>query len=722
MDAAKNWFNGLEDTDRRNLGVGVAVGVTAASGVLLWQATKAVPVPPVEDYAPASHSALSQYEEGTHFVTASDAEHPLRMGKTGVASLAPRTVVDVLKAATSNFPDHPALKVERPEGTWVTWTWQQYWADIHTAARAFVALGLGRFQAVNIMGFNCPEWHIANMAAIVAGGKAAGIYSTNDASACKYIIDHSQGVIAVVEDQGQLAKLLAIRDELPHLQAIVMWTGEVPAGTNVDGKVAVYTWAAMMELGKGAGAASLQAEVEDRVVSQKTSHCCTLIYTSGTTGNPKAVMLSHDNLTWTTTVLATRLDQTTERPQEEHVLSYLPLSHVAAQLIDMHFPMGRQASGVPTTTWFARPTALKGTLGLTLRAARPTMFFGVPRVWEKMMESMKKAGASGGGLSKKIAAWAKAKGLEGHHARQVGGSGMFPAGYGIAKKLVFSKVRAKLGLDRCRTMISGAAPISRETLDFFGSLDVPIMEVYGMSECTGPQTLGAPTGFKTGSCGRVIPGAAIMIQHEEGRDAEGEGEICFRGRHIMMGYMGDPDKTQKAIDRQGWLHSGDVGRMDQDGFLFITGRIKELIVTAGGENIAPVPIEAGLKALCPAISNCMMVGDRRKYNVVLVTLKTKPSPTADGTYTSELTAEAAVVSANSKTVDEAINDPSWRAYLEQGITENNKVVVSRAAKIQKFVILPTDFSIPGGELGPTLKLKRPQVMKKYAAVIDSLYQ
>lgn len=283
----------------------------------------------------------------------------------------------------------------------------------------------------------------------------------------------------------------------------------------------------------------------------------------------------------------------------------------------------------------------------------------------------------------------------------------------------FKKVRLALGLDRCRFCFTGAAPIQMETLNFFGALGIPVDEVYGMSECAGPTTLGVPTARKFGSCGKIMPGCEIKLEHQEGRDKEGEGEICYRGRHIMMGYMNNPEKTRETIDADGWLHSGDVGRMDEDGFYYITGRIKELIITAGGENIAPVPIENALKEALPAISNCMMVGDKKKYNVMLVTLKT--TALSDGTFTNTLAAEAALVSA-AKTIQEAKDDESWVEYLENGRSYANDKAVSRASKVQKIAILPTEFSIEGGELGPTLKLKRHKVMEKYQDIIDALYQ
>jgi len=289
---------------------------------------------------------------------------------------------------------------------------------------------------------------------------------------------------------------------------------------------------------------------------------------------------------------------------------------------------------------------------------------------------------------------------------------------GTAEKIL-SQVRIKLGLDRCKFQMTGAAPIAKETLRYFGSINLPVYELYGMSESTGPHTLSYPGHYLIGSCGPVLPGCEIKIDHEPTRDKASEGEILFRGRHIMLGYMKDEAKTREAIDDDGWLHSGDVGRVDSYGFCHITGRIKELIITAGGENIAPVPMEDAVKAKLPATANIMMAGDKRKYNVCLITLRLKAND--DGLFTNELIGEALKIGAKAKTVEEAMKEDVWKKYIEGGIAAANKETVSNASKIQKFRILPTDFGVATGELTATLKLKRPVVSEKYAAIIDEMY-
>jgi len=464
--------------------------------------------------------------------------------------------------------------------------------------------------------------------------------------------------------------------------------------------------------------------MERRISEIKPSQCCTLIYTSGTTGPPKAVMLSHDNCTWNCKSLLESLKQM-DWNGDHGIISYLPLSHIAAQITDIHAPLAIMThfSGNVTVT-FARPDALKGSLAITLKATQPTIFFGVPRVWEKMEETIKAIGKKTTGVTKMIGDWAKSKGKQGHEAYQVDGSKVYPDGYNVAKKLVFDRIKNQLGFDRLQLAVSGAAPIKKSTIEYFGCLGINIVEVYGMSESTGMHTLGLSFHNRTGSVGPTNIGLETIIVHEPTRDKKGEGEVCMRGRNVMMGYMYDSDKTKEAIDNEGLLHSGDVGRKDEKSLVYITGRIKELIITAGGENIAPVPIESFIKTNCPALSNVMIIGDKRKYLTALVTLKVKQNlETME--FGNELTGTALDVSSDCKTVDDARNDEKWKAYINDGFTNYNNdkdACVSNAQKIQYWRILDGDFSVPKDEMTSTLKLKRAVIHKNYEKVVESMYE
>eukprot|EP00735_Rhodelphis_limneticus_P003574 TRINITY_DN1505_c0_g1::TRINITY_DN1505_c0_g1_i1::g.28184::m.28184 TRINITY_DN1505_c0_g1::TRINITY_DN1505_c0_g1_i1::g.28184 ORF type:complete len:655 (+),score=175.46,sp/Q5ZKR7/ACBG2_CHICK/50.46/0.0,AMP-binding/PF00501.23/1.1e-88,Cas_Cas2CT1978/PF09707.5/0.0057,Cas_Cas2CT1978/PF09707.5/6.4e+03 TRINITY_DN1505_c0_g1_i1:51-1967(+) len=623
-----------------------------------------------------------------------DGSRRIQLGE-GAASREPKTVIQVAIDAVQKYPDNPALKLKE-NGEWKAVTFREYIDLIRKVAKSFIKSGLDVHQSVGIIGFNSLEWVVADLAAIFAGGHAAGIYTTNGAEACHYIADHSEAAVIVCEGRKQMEKFLQIRERLPHLKKIVVYGPDaVPEDPDV------MHWNDFINYGADISDDVLAA----RIAGQKPEHCCTLIYTSGTTGNPKAVMISHDNITWTASTI---VDMLSLGPDTQ-MISYLPLSHIAAQMIDVY---GTFFHG--GCVWFADPDALKGSLATTLREVRPTVFFGVPRVWEKIQEKLKQIGSRNTGLLKWIADWAKQKGLEGFYAQQRGEA--LPWFWTLAKLAVFDRVSYGLGFDRCQLFLTGAAPINMDTLEYFASLNVPIMELYGMSECSGPQTVNLPGAAKIGSCGKAIPGVQMIIENP---DKDGNGEICFAGRHIMMGYMKNVSSTAETIDSNAYLHSGDVGKIDKDGFLFITGRIKELIITAGGENIPPIVIEDGIKREGPAISNVMVIGDKRKYLTCLITLKT--ASTDEGA-SDQLVAEAAQIDPSVQTTQDAMKSEAVRKYIEHAITEyNTKHAVSNAQKVQKFRLLPQDFTVPGGELTPTLKLKRRVVCQKYEAMIEEMY-
>ncbi len=585
-----------------------------------------------------------------------------------------KTVMDVFEATAKANASRPALKVKRG-GRWQTTTWAQYRDGVRLAARGFIKLGLEPGNGVSIIGFNSPEWTIANIGGVYAGGTPVGIYTTNTPDQCHYVAEHSDSNIAVVENAEQLAKFLEIWDRLPKLKAVVMMEGS-------HDHEKVHSWDELLKMGEETPEADLEARIE----AQDPDDVCELIYTSGTTGNPKGVMLSHDNLTWTAYAAQSEIGGS----PDDVTLSYLPFSHIAEQIMSMHNPI---LAG--SCTVFAESIDL---LGDNLREIRPTMFLAVPRVWEKIQAKMVEAGKQNTGLKKKIAAWARGVGLAAGYADQAGaGKPMF---YGLADKLVFSKVRDKLGLDRSRIQITSAAPISRDTLEFFLSLGIPIMEVYGMSECTGPATISLPEFYRTGWVGRTMAGTELKIAED--------GEICMRGRHVFKGYYKNEEATKETVDDEGWLHSGDIGEIDSKGMLKITDRKKDIIITAGGENIAPQLIEGMLKGI-PVVSQAVVIGDRRKHLSALLTL--------DETKLDEAIAAA---SSSAKTMAEAAADPKVHDWLLAQVEKVNDGL-AKVQRIKKIRILPADLSIDGGELTPTMKVKRKVVNKKYADTIEAIY-
>ncbi|KYO28480.1 hypothetical protein Y1Q_0016906 [Alligator mississippiensis] len=504
----------------------------------------------------------------------------------------------------------------------------------------------------------------------MAGGLAVGIYSTSSPEACGYVAANCAANVVVVEDNAQLSKILQVQKQLSHLKAIVQYRDPLE-----EKRPNVYTWEEFMELGRTVP----DSQLDSIICSQCVNHCCTLIYTSGTTGTPKGVMLSHDNVMWE----AKMLKEVLGLQVHEVFVSYLPLSHVAAQLFDLWLPMC-----VGGTTFFAQPNALK--------VLSPTACPG--------NSSPPLGQAKGPGPERR--------------------DGSVPWGFALAERLVFRKVREELGLQRCTLLMTGAAPISKDTLEFFMSLHLPLLDMFGLSETNGPYSTCTPQSCRILSCGKELPGCRSRIEEP---DAEGTGELCCWGRHVFMGYLGMEALTREALDEEGWLHTGDLVRRDPDGFLYIMGRIKELVITVGGKNIAPVPIEDAVKREVPIVSNAVLVGDCRRFLAMLLTLKCKVDPES-GAPLDELSPEAVQfcqeVGSRATRVSEVLStrDPAVYQAIQLGVERVNQHAPSHAHYIQKWALLPRDFSIIGGELGPTAKVKRQAVLSTYKDVIGGCYQ
>eukprot|EP00930_Biecheleria_cincta_P042419 TRINITY_DN29195_c0_g1_i1.p1 TRINITY_DN29195_c0_g1~~TRINITY_DN29195_c0_g1_i1.p1 ORF type:complete len:1198 (-),score=177.89 TRINITY_DN29195_c0_g1_i1:176-3691(-) len=729
-------------------------------------------------------------------ITQADQECPIMYSFTGVASAEgspPTTLIDLLATAASKVPRELAICVEPLEGPcpkdgkmeatkskpisqWTRWTWTEYKADVEKAARAFIHLGVECHGSVAIFGFNSPQWIISAVGAIFAGGKACGIYPTDTLEQVAYKTLHSGSAVAVVEDTKKMERYREKLDELPDLKAIVVWSESPEQSSLTRPKdkdlpdVNVYAWQACLSLGAQSADnfQQLDKELRSRQSGIRPGHACCLVYTSGTTGMPKAVMLSHDNVVASVSgmMLPMKYCIGVEFGQERSI-SYLPLSHIAGFALDIVLPMFVTAMRKGFwSVYCARPYDLKeGTLKNRLTFVRPSVFLGVPRVWEKFQEgllavSRKTAQLKGCRGQMPIfccvrkttaATWAKRHGLASQRELQVGYSKKTTCLYGLADALILSQIKNAIGLDNCKLCATGAAPISTDTLEYFGSLGIPINEIFGMSESSGSGTFSTDECHLWGSCGPPAPGTEVKIFKTGTTEGKGrqecplaqdvfnptedeQGEICIRGRCVMMGYLANPKMgpehvkeisttTRKVIDSDGWLHTGDKGCLGINGMLKITGRFKELIITAGGENVAPVPIEDCIKALCPAISNVMMVGDQRKFNVCLVTLKAEGA-TGELAGTEELAGNAKLVVPGVSTTTAAKDSQKFRSVIESAIkaaNNNSAVCPSNASRIQKFEILTSDFSVEGGEFTPTLKLKRKFTEEKYMSIIDGMY-
>ncbi|CAK9085979.1 unnamed protein product [Durusdinium trenchii] len=671
----------------------------------------------------------------------------------------------------------PALRVERPcpalgangeappalpEEAWKTWSWRDYYEDARKAGKGFVKCGLQPFETVAVWGFNAPEWMLSTYAASMAAGKSAGLYPTDTPETAAFKVAHSGASLVVLEDEGKLKKLVAALTARPmarmKVKAFITYAYEPEEGKRVEVKgasVPVISWAALTKL--GASDSELDAKLEGRSAMVKPGHCCALVYTSGTTGEPKAVMISHDNVVFEVCSfmkIAGEHMGFCRGPNPERILSYLPLSHVAGLMVDIAFPVVASATtSIYATTFFARSYDLKqGTLKDRLCVARPTAFLGVPLVWEKIADRMRALGAKNKGMKKALVTWAKDQALAKAKSHQLAGDGSTPLGFGFADKLVLSKVKGALGLDQLKLGLTGAAPIRVDTLEFFGSLGIQVNETYGMSESTGGATISTSLVHLWGSCGFQLPGVevkAFKVDPEDvnvktecplanaldSLDEACQGELCFRGRNIMMGYLAQDElgpehvkeiegKTAGTIDKEGWLHSGDKGIVTTKGMVKVTGRYKELIIGEGGENIAPVPIEDHIKACCDGINEVLMIGDKRKFNVALITLKAVGA-NGETPGTNQLDAGAVRVNPSVKTITEAMDDQVWIETITAAVQKTNangKVCPNNAFKIQKFMVLPTNFSEEQGFLTPTKKMKRPVVEKAFLKQIEMMYK
>ena len=586
------------------------------------------------------------------------------------------------------------------------YSYSDYYKHATLFAKSLIHIGCQLKDVVSITGFNSPEYHFALHGTWLAGGVTAGIYTTNSEEATQYVLEHSESVVCVCQAGRQLQKLLSIREHVPLLKAIVVyWQKEPLPQIPEDSFARVYTWDDFLKLGVDV----TDELVDERIQKTVPGSCATLIYTSGTTGDPKGVMCSHDSCTYN----AKAAIQAVGLSDGERFVGYLPLNHVAAQFIDTML-----LTVIKMTMYMARPDALKGTLTETLKKAKPTVFVGVPRVFEKMMDAIKVTFAKNSYFKQYIISWARDIGYRAALTRQYGKTYTQPWFYSIAKRLVFDTLRGNLGLENCHTMIVSAAPITEETLRFFASFDMPIYDLLGQSEGTAPVCTCSKVNqrWKIGTVGLPMPGVEVQT------DPLTE-EIVYRGRITMMGYLKQPQETLSTLDADGWIHTGDQGKKDEDGFLKVTGRLKELIVTAGGENVSPVIIETKVMEFAPIFSCCVAVGDKRKFISLLICLRCETG--ADGESNHKLAHDVIVtlqgLGSTATTVEEAMTDAKVKAYIDEVIAKYNKVAISRAQEIRKWCVVPHEFSVGKGELTATMKLRRAVVHEHYAKEIDAMY-
>jgi long-chain acyl-CoA synthetase len=601
------------------------------------------------------------------------------------------TVVTRIRDRAAATPTDVALR-SKDFGLWQETSWAEYWDEIQDVAHALLALGVARGDRVAIQSENRKEWLTVDLGAVAIGAATVGIYPTNPAAEVVHLLSDSAAKVLLSEDQEQVDKALEVSDRTPDLQTIVYVEPRGVRGRYDDGRL--MFWEDFLARGREHRAAHPGA-VEEAMAQTRPEDLMTLIYTSGTTGLPKGAMLSVANVE--ATIAALTGPGLVEPPAgpKDLALSYLPLSHVAERIF---------------TTWNNAATGIQvnfaesiETVPANLREIQPTFFFAVPRIWEKLKAGLEAMVHSEQDPERRrTLEWA----LEvGHQKVRFEQSGQelpaeLRAEHEKADSLVLSKLRDQLGLDQLEAVYVGAAPTPLSVLEFFHAIGIPVAELWGLSESTGSGTVNLPDAIKLGTVGQVAPGMQLKLADD--------GEVLLKGPQVMKGYRNLPDKTAEAIDGDGWLHTGDIGELDEDGYLRIVDRKKELIITAGGKNISPANLEAKLKAHS-LIGTACVIGDGRPFLTALVVLDPDVAP-----------AWAAGQGIDDNSLDALAADDQLHQEIQRAV-EGVNAEVSKVEGIKRFTVLGEDWLPGGDELTPTMKLKRKPIAEKYAGDIEAMY-
>jgi long-chain acyl-CoA synthetase len=592
------------------------------------------------------------------------------MGRKGTGSA---TLADLLPRAAEAYGDAPAVRYKDGDA-WVDRSFNQVRDLARSLALGLIDLGVEKGDKVSILGNTRPEWTYFDFAALSAGATVVPIYQTNSPEECQYVLENSDAKVVVVEDDEQMEKIRAVRDSLPLLEHVVRMTGASDDAISMDDLAA-------------RGEDRDAAEWEARWKSVTPDDICTFIYTSGTTGPPKGCIISHGNYR----AMLNMVNETSVIEPNDVSYLYLPLAHSFALLIQL----GSFDLGATLAYWERDPLKIVPNLG----ELRPSYFPSVPRIFEKIYTTATSAMEREGGLKKAIFDWSIKIGQKMRETERAGRKPGFllRKQYEFADEKVLSKIRGLFG-GQLRLAVSGAAPINPEILRFFDAAGVLVLEGWGMTETSTAATISKPDDFKIGTIGKPFPGCEVRIAED--------GEILVKGPNVFQGYYKNEEATRETIV-DGWLHTGDVGEIDSDGFIKITGRKKDIIITAGGKNITPANLEAEIKQH-PLVSQCVVVGDRRPYLVALVTLDPE-----------EIVAYAREHDL-AEDPEELAKNPAIKKVVEDHVEAINKKF-ARVEQVKKVAILPRDLSQDGGELTPTLKVKRAVVAQKHEGEIETLY-
>ena len=593
-----------------------------------------------------------------------------------------KTTPEYLISNANDMPNEPALSWKDDSGNWVTLTWSDFHDSANRVARSLISMGFEPGDKLSIYSYNRFEWYVAYVAANMCNGVAVGVYHTCSPDEVEWVVGNSDSKVVFVGtnpmDGGDTSKMCSHR-----LLAAMGNLGKVEAVVSMQGMDAIdhdtaMTWAEFIVKGDS----TPEAAVMDRISSIKPSDPATLIYTSGTTGNPKGVVLTHENMYFE----IGQVHKLMSFDQGDGYVSWLPCAHVFGQLADNHLWI---RDGIHMRVVDNPLHAID-----YCKEVQPHLFIGVPRIYEKVYSNL---------VAGLPPTWLLSLPVLGN----------------IIKK----KAKGKIGFSNVKFSITGAAPINPDILTLFHKLGVPLFEGYGMTETSAGATLGAPGNNRIGSVGRPFPDTELRIADP---DESGNGEIQFKGKHVMAGYYKNPEATADTMTEDGWLKSGDLGKIDMDGFVYVTGRLKEIYVSSAGKNIAPLVIEETMKSI-PVVSQCMLIGDNRKYCSALFTLDVgailRDVHGLDGAteVPKDPAKQLAKLAELGHDLSEytAVGSETYK-QLETAVNELNGKF-SNPEQVKKFTVLPRDLSVDDGELTPTLKIRRKQIRENWSSEIESMY-
>ena len=585
--------------------------------------------------------------------------------------------------------DAPMMR-QKDLGIWRAYSWKEVGTIVSEIGAGLVSLGFEAGEVVSVLSNTRREWVWTDLAVLAMGGVCNGIYPTDSASQVHYLCEDSQSVYLFVENEEQLDKYLEVRDRLPQIRKVFYFDTEGLAALD-DPKI--MSLEALRERGRE----QLQAQpglIEQRKAARSAHDLAILVYTSGTTGKPKGAMISHNNLCVVLQSLSISVFQ--GLPLGGERVAFLPLCHIAERMIGEYIPIMRKS----VVNFVENPE----TVFENLREVQPHVFFAVPRVWEKIYSQVMIALSEAGALQKAAYAWALSVGTAVYKA---GSEGRTPGAWLslqslIARKAVINNVRRMIGLERVHLALTGAAPISPDLIRWYQSLGIPLREGWGMTETCGGGSFNPRDKVKAGSVGLPGPGVEMRIAPETH-------EIQLRGANVIMGYLNLPDKTRETIDPEGWLHTGDVGRVDDEGYFYITDRMKDIIITAGGKNVTPSEWENELK-FSPYVTDAVVIGDKRAYLTALVMI--------DQENVEKYAQDKDVPFTNYASLTRT---REVQALIQAEVDRVN-AKFARVEQVKKFRLLETQLTAEDEELTPTMKLKRSFVQKKYADLIEGMYR